>query len=102
MHYDIVEQDNKIRFQVTCTDPDGVVINLSGCTVAMAWQIGSAAVENRPMIILDAPNGLAAYYFLAGEMQSPVMSIDVTVTKGDGTVITNLDPILVAVRKRTG
>lgn len=101
--YDFVTGDTGSTLHVTCKDRDsGSPIALSGSTVRLKWKKADGTLATQVMTITDAPNGVAAYTFVAGELFSPKMRFEVEITDGTGKILTILNTIDVLVREQVG
>jgi hypothetical protein len=99
-NYDTVEEDARISYQVTCVDAAGTPIDLTGGSAVLRWKhLNDAAVE-QAMTIDDAANGIVSYEFQAGELLSPAMELEVTVTLPTGVIMTSTELMRLAVRAR--
>lgn len=97
--YDFVEGDNAL-LQVTCKNEAGTIIPLDNSTVKIEWLTGypDYTLISRNMTITDAMNGEAEYRFLPNEMLPPEMTIDITITDGQGNNSTNTCPLILTGR----
>lgn len=114
MAIDFVAGDTASKIAVTCLDKrTGAAIDLTGAIVLIRWQSGATLVE-RPMVVTNAPAGVAEYAFGAGELEysGPVsivegvrvsgMKFEVEITDGNGKKMTNLRTIDVWLRDQLG
>lgn len=99
-HIDAVESDVKVILQTTCTKKSGGVLNLTGATVTLRWQVGSSTAVERTMTIADPAGGVVQYEFQAGELEAPVMEYEITATLADGTIVTTAHKQRLSVRER--
>jgi|WetSurMetagenome_2_1015567.scaffolds.fasta_scaffold1261689_2 hypothetical protein len=99
---DLVTGDTGSTLTATCTDSDGVVIDLTGATVELHWEGDDGVVVSEVMTIDDAAGGIASYTFGAGEIFAPKMVFEVEITDSGGKIITCVDKIELIVREQIG
>ena len=99
---DLVTGDTGSIYQVTCTDSDGVAINLTGATVRLRWEDDVGVIQTRTMGITDAVNGVAEYQFLAAEIIAPKMKFETEVQDSGGFITSSNDLVTLTVREELG
>lgn len=97
--FDFVTGDTGSSLSVPCTDSNGDVIDLTGCSVELHWKDASGAAVVRNMTIDDETGGICSYKFADGEIFAPAMSFEVQITDAGGFIITTPDLMTVTVRK---
>jgi hypothetical protein len=97
---DFVSGDTASSLLVTCTDPDGVPINLAGCAVKIRWKEAAGTVADKTMTIISAVDGTCSYKFLEDELFAPGMAFEIGITDASGFTLSNGDLITVTVREQ--
>ena len=98
---EFVEGDSGSVLRVTCkNNSDKVVIDLTGKSVKLRFQIDSGTVAEKAMtVVLPATGGKADYQFLTSELVAGVMRAAAEITEGS-SIIRQLDPFLMQVRAK--
>ena len=98
---DFVAGDTGSTITVTCKDKTtGIVINLTGSTVALKWEDSVGTVASAAMTVSAPLTGVATYQFTSTQLYSPSMTFEVVITDVGGKIVSNLDLIPVVVRAR--
>lgn len=98
--FDYTAGDTKSKFYISAKDESGNIITLSGATVTLRWKNQAGALVSQTMTVTDAANGLAEYQFAAGELFAPSMAFEVQIVDGAGKILSSVENIQVAVKKK--
>jgi hypothetical protein len=98
---DFVAGDTVSSLKVECTDDDGAIIDLTGCTANIRWKDEIGELQIRVMTV-DVASGTCSYQFGEDELFSPGMSFEVKVTDISNKTVSNVDLISVTVREQLG
>ena len=97
--YDFRAGDTGSKLRVTCKDSvTGVAIPLTGATVNLQWRKADGTLASVTMTVTDAPNGVAEYQFLTGELFAPGMDFSVKVIDSGGKELKNINTVHKTVR----
>ena len=86
-----VEGDSGSAVEITCMLTDGTPIDLRNAVVAFNFQVEGQVAIKKDMSVIDGPNGIAQYHFLASELVVGPMIAEVEITEA-GERVTQMEP----------
>jgi len=97
----LVAGDTGTILKVVCKDESGEVLpGLASATVKLKYRIGASELQTRTMQVADAQAGRVEYQFQTDELVAGQFKGEVEVTDAANKVLTNLNPIVLSIRKR--
>jgi hypothetical protein len=101
MAADFVAGDTTV-LKVVCRDNETheIIPDLdSAASVELKYRIADGELQTRTMHIVD-PAGLVSYQFEEDELTAGIFRGEVTITDAGNNPLTNLEPVVLTVRKR--
>lgn len=102
--YELEERRNKPpTLKIVCTNGvSGEVYDLTGCRVTLIWKsVRTGEINERPGIIWGSPrDGTVLYHFAGGEIESPVMDLEVLIEDAATNAFSMLQVIRLTPLKR--
>lgn len=96
-----VENDTGSTLELTFIEnSSGDAIDLALVIPKLRWRDTAGVLQERNMAVVDAPNGVAAYTFAAGELYAPKMTFEAAVETLDGFSVTTVATFYETVRAR--
>lgn len=100
MAVQLVAGDTSPVLRVTCTKPDGSVLDLTGAIVRLYWRISKGNGQTRVMTITDANAGIAEYQFQQGDLSAGELVGEVEVTFSDRSIVTSTTTFSATIRMK--